>query len=54
MRRRWPTDKKSVERNVMLEVRYLASGVYYSDKKDRFISHLVVADRKLTHPEVLC
>ncbi|OIO11708.1 MAG: hypothetical protein AUJ80_01880 [Gallionellaceae bacterium CG1_02_60_325] len=34
------TDKKSVERNVMREVRYLAVGVYYSDKKDRFISHL--------------
>jgi len=24
----------------MREVRYLAIGVYYSDKKDRFISHL--------------
>ena len=34
------TDKKSVERNVMREVRYFAAGVYYSDKKDRFISHL--------------
>ncbi|MBK9162149.1 MAG: DUF2357 domain-containing protein [Nitrosomonadales bacterium] len=34
------TDKKSVERNVMREVRYLAAGVYYKDKKDRFISHL--------------
>ena len=34
------TDKKSVERNVMREVRYLATGVYYSDRKDRFISHL--------------
>ncbi len=34
------TDKKSVERNVLREVRYLATGVYFSDKKDRFISHL--------------
>jgi hypothetical protein len=34
------TDKKSVERNVMREVRYLAAGVYCSDKSDRYISHL--------------
>lgn len=34
------TDKKSVERNVLREVRYLAAGVYYIDKKDRVISHL--------------
>lgn len=34
------TDKKSVERNVMREVRYLAAGVYFSDRKDRYISHL--------------
>jgi len=34
------TDKKSVERNVMREVRYLAVGVYHRDSKERFISHL--------------
>lgn len=34
------TDKKAVERNVMREVRYLAAGVYFDDRKDRFISHL--------------
>jgi hypothetical protein len=33
-------DNNSVERNVMREVRYLTAGVYYSDKKGRFISHL--------------
>jgi len=34
------TDKKSVERNVLREVRYLAAGVYFSDQKDRVIAHL--------------
>lgn len=34
------TDRKTVERNVMREVRYLAAGVYFEDRKDRFISHL--------------